>query len=122
MLKGVQDLNPKILKHIKQYFTVYGSSTLNILLMDKEILHSFFPSYEKKEIEALMYQREKDARVYYKFFSKQYPDGELYGTLPSKVITIDIVCSKNRIKSKFNAIVNFKPTNSRSWSILELNR
>ena len=122
LLKGLTNSKKIINENIEKFFTTYGSVPINIQIIDKKVLKSFFSLFDEAQLNELLHLRITNPAEYRSIFQKAYNNSEAYSTFVSKVITIKITCFQNDVYSKLKAIVDFKATNSRSISILEMSK
>jgi general secretion pathway protein K len=119
LLKDFYKFDKNTSKNIRDYFTSYGATPINILLLDKQMLKSFFPKLTKDEIDHLLFLKDHEPETYRKSFTSHLSQ-DTFNSFASKTITVSIKCKHRNIVSREKVIVNYRTTNSRSWAILEV--
>jgi len=120
LLKDFYKFDKNTTIKIRKYFTSYGSTPINILLLDKVMLKSFFPHLTQKEINRLLELQNSNQSEYRKNFTTSHINQDSYGLFPSKTITITIKCKQEDLVAKLKMVVDYRATNSKSWNILEV--
>jgi len=117
LLKGFSDIDKNSTNIIKNYFTTYGRSSINVYLLNQKMLKAFFPVLSNTQITNLLRLKIENPKIYYKKF--YFLPNESFGKYLSKVITFSIDCYKGEAKSHLETIVDFHTTKNYSWTFLE---